>query len=71
GGCASCRTCGCTSGTRITTGGRIFRSCGWCNAGSNAPIKILVSLQVFLLHARYIILQNFNRTLLALDLLLH
>ncbi|EJM69720.1 hypothetical protein PMI30_01031, partial [Pseudomonas sp. GM50] len=59
--CAGC----CTGGIQIATGGRIIRSRGWCYAGSYAPIKILISLQVLLLHARYIILQNFDHTLLA------
>ena len=59
-----CRRC-IIAGGRSTTRRRIIRSGGRSNARSNATIKFLVTLQVFLFHARNIILQNFDHTLLA------
>ena len=63
--------CATGSGAWRATGSRIIRSSGRCNTGSNTTVKILVTLQAFLLQLVHLVLQNFNGALLLGQLILH
>ncbi|MCY1181074.1 hypothetical protein D9M73_215590 [compost metagenome] len=67
----SSASCCIGGGIGCTTTGGIVRGRGRRGATVDATVQVLVTLQVFLLHARHIVLQLFDDALLAGKLILH